>query len=544
METVIPENIKDASNDEITAIEASLVAEFDKHYDAGSTDVALLTEIAEALEVVRVELAERETAQAEAAEKIAELADRVRTVATDDDADATDDTEEVQEFEVEDASEDAPEAEVQETTAETEEVEAQVEERELVTASGADKTATKSPSARAVARRSATPEAPKEQPMVTITAAADVPGFAGGVTLDKIGMAKAMHAKARTLSNGSGMVPVATINVPIEHKLGVDASYNMEVLDKVTDPASLTAAGWCAPSNNLYTLFGVDAGDGLIDLPTVQVTRGGLNVPSFIGLGEASGALWTWTEDSAEEEETKQCLYIPCPDFTDYRLRAEGLCLTHGNLTDRAFPELTARFIALAINAHLHRVSAAIINDITGTAVGVTMNAVASSAAGSILHAIDVQVADYRSQYRMAVGTVLEAVFPLWTKEVVRADLALRTGVSLTNVSDGDIDAHFATRRVRAQFVHDYQPMYSGAEAQAFPTSLDFLIYPAGGYVRGDGGTIDLGVVRDSVLNATNDYTAAWTEQLFLVAQLGPAAREVTVNYGVDGVTGCCPTAS
>ena len=542
METNIPADVKTATKDEIVATEAELVAEFDKNYDSGSTDVALLTEIAEALEIVRNEIAERDAAEAEAAEKIAELADRVRVVASDDDAE-TDDTEEVQEFEVEDTQEVAP-AEKTETIAETAEVEAETEERELVTASGADNKATKSPSARAVARHSAAPEAPKEQPMVTITAAADIPGFSGGSMIDKIDMAKAMHAKARTLSNGSGMVPVASIALPIEHQLGADMSYNMDVLDKVTNPASLTAAGWCAPSNNLYTLFGVDAGDGLIDLPTVQITRGGLNVPSFFGLGEAADALWTWTEDSAESEETKQCLYIPCPEFTDYRLKAEGLCLTHGNLTDRAFPELTARFIALAINAHLHRLSAAIINDITGTATAVTMNAVASSAAGSILHAIDVQVADYRSQYRMGVSAVLEAVFPLWTKEVVRADLAMRTGVSLTNVSDADVDAHFAVRKVRAQFVHDYQPMYSGAEAQAFPTSLDFLLYPAGGYVRGDGGVIDLGVVRDSVLNATNDYTAAWTEQLYLVAQLGPDAREVTVNYGVDGVTGCCPTAS
>jgi hypothetical protein len=104
------------------------------------------------------------------------------------------------------------------------------------------------------------------------------------------------------------------------------------------------------------------------------------------------------------------------------------------------------------------------------------------------------------------------------------------------------VDAHFAARKVRAQFVHDYQPLYSVAPATDWPVTMDFLLYPAGGYVRGDGGTIDLGIVRDSVLNATNDYTAAWTEQLYLVAQLGPAAREVTVDFAVDGTTGCCPS--
>lgn len=539
MKIEMPEDLTQISTEEIAELETALMAEFDEMLDTGSTDVAAMNEIAEAVEAVRAESASRAEAAEQAAIAVAELAERIRPTAQDDpEADDADD--EVNPDEV--ADEISTEIVTETTVTETAEVEAETEERELVTASGADKTSVKQPSARAVARRSVTPEAPKPEPEVVITAAADVPGYSGGASINKLDIAKAMHSKARTLSNGSGYVPVASINLPIEHKAGADMAYNMDVIAKATDISSLTAAGWCAPSQNLYTLFSVDSGDGLIDLPTVQITRGGLNVPGFFDIGDASGALWTWTEDSASEEETKQCLYIPCPEFTDYRLVAEGLCLTNGNLTDRAFPELTTRFVELTVNAHLHRLSAAIINDIAGSATGVTMGAVDSSASGSILHAVDVQVADYRSQYRMAVGSVLEVVFPLWTKELLRADLAMRSASGYSNVSDADIDAHFATRKVRAQFVHDYQPMYSVAPKTAFPTSIDFLIYPAGGYLRGDGGTIDLGVVRDSVLNATNDYTAAWTEQLYLVAQLGPAAREVTVNYSVDGVTGCCPT--
>jgi hypothetical protein len=536
MQTVIPENIAEVSNEDIAKIEAELVAEFDKLMDAGSTDVAAMTEIAEAIEAIRAEQTARVVAEQEAAEAVAALAERVHTaeeVAAESDPEGDDDDDEAEAVVVT--------ADETSTNTEADEAEASAEENELVTAS-ADKTP-KAPSASAVARRSTKPEVAEAQPEVVITAAADIPGFSGGATINTIEMAKAMHAKARTLSNGSGFVPVATVNLPIQHKVGADLAQNLDVIAEATAPEALTAAGWCAPSQNLYTLFGIDAGDGLLDLPTVQVTRGGLNVPNFIGIGDASDALWTWTEDSKEDEETKACLFIPCPDFTDYRLKAEGLCLTNGNLTDRAFPELTSRFIALAINAHLHRLSAAMVNDISTSATGVTMSALASSAAGSILHAIDLQVADYRSQYRMSVNSVLEAVFPLWAKELIRADFALRSGVLLTNVTDAMIDDHFAARKVRAQFVHDYQPLFSVAEAVAFPTTLDFLLYPAGGYIKGDGGTIDLGVVRDSVLNATNDYTAAWTEQLYLVAQVGPKAREVTVNYAVDGVTGCCPVA-
>lgn len=535
MQTALPQDISTATDEELAEIETSLLAEFDKMIDDGSTEVATLTEIAEAVESIRGEIASRAQAAEEAAQAVALLAERIRPAA-EADADPEDDSEAEA-----DGAEDAPEDTI---NPEAEEAPADTEERELVTAS-ADKTTPKAPSARAIARRSPSPEAPKPTPEVVITAAADIPGVAGGASIDKIGLAKAMHSKARTLSNGSGFVPVASIVLPNENKLGADLSYNMDILERVTDPAqSLTAAGWCAPSNNLYTLFGIDDGDGLIDLPTVQITRGGLNVPDFIGITAADEALWNWTEaDQDDAEATKPCLYIPCPSFTDYRLAAEGLCLTNGNLTDRAFPELTARFVALTINAHLHRLSGVITNEIVTSATAVTMDAVASSAAGSILNAIDVQVADYRSQYRMAVGSVLEAVFPLWVKELIRADFAMRVAPGYSNVTDADIDAHFAARKVRAQFIHDYQPMYSAAPKEAFPTSLQFLLYPAGGYVRGDGGTIDLGVVRDSVLNATNDYTAAWTEQMYLVAQLGPNARKVTVNYDVNGVTGCCPVA-
>jgi hypothetical protein len=540
MKTEMPETITEITAEDLATIEAGLVAEFDALLDAGSTDVAEMTKIAESVEAVRAEAQRR----IDAAEQIAALAEKVRPVVVAEIEEAEPATE--AEVDTEAAPvEVAAEIVAEETTTQPDAAEAEeiTEERELVTAS----TNPKALSARAVKAHTPDIDAPAPAgPTVVITAAADVPGFAGGSALDTTALAKAMHAKARTLSNGSGRVPVASIDLGIEHKMTSDLANNIAILEEVTKPSALTASGWCAPSVTLYELFGVDAGDGLIDLPTVQVTRGGLNVPDYLGLGDAEGALWTWTEDSRDEEEEKQCLYIPCPDFTDYRLVAEGLCVTAGNLTDRAFPELTRRLISLAINAHLHRLSAAIINDIANSAVGVTVGAINSTASGSTLNAIDLQVQDYRSQHRMSVNAVLEAVFPLWVKAMIRSDLALRHGAELTNVTDAVVDAHFAARGIRAQFVHDYQPLFGQAARTLWPTTFDFLLFPAGGYVRGDGGTIDLGVVRDSVLNATNDFTAAWTEQLYLVAQVGPDAREVTVGIDVDGCQPIreCATAS
>ena len=543
METVVPADFADTTDEALAELENSLIAEFDALVDEGSTDVERMTEIAEAVERVRTESRTRVETAEKAAEEIAALADLIRPAAAEVEPEEADE-DEAEAIVADETADEAPASE--DITAEADEAEAETEERELVTAS-AEKNTPKAPSARAVSRRTVTPEAPASEPSVIIAAASDVPGFAGGQHIDLTGVAKAMHAKARTLSNGSGEVPVAQFQMqyPKSLQVGTDPSQALAAIEEATSVNVLTASGYCAPSVNLYDLFSVSAADGLLDLPSIQITRGGINVPGYIGINEGNSALWSWDEDDQDDSEaTKPCYDVPCPTFTDYRLKAEGLCVTAGNLTDRAFPELTVKFVREAMTAHLHRMDAAKLTDLSTGMTAVTVAAQDTSAAGSILSAVDMQVIDYRSQFRLGVNAVLEAVFPLWTRELVRSDLAMRSGVALTNVSNADIDAHFATRGVRAQFVHNYLPSYSANARTAWQTQVKFMLYPAGGYLDGNGGTIDLGVVRDSTLNATNDYTAAWMESLYVIVKVGPTGRLVTVNFGVDGVTGCCPTAS
>jgi hypothetical protein len=183
---------------------------------------------------------------------------------------------------------------------------------------------------------------------------------------------------------------------------------------------------------------------------------------------------------------------------------------------------------------------AKVIATITAPA-SVTITTGPSSATSEILSAVDLQLTDYRSQYTMSDQRVLEVVFPDWAKGVIRSDMAMRSGVAEMAVSDAQINQWFAVRNARPQFIKNYQPLYSTTPKTAWPTSIKFLVYPAGGYVKGTGPTINLGVTRDSTLNATNDFTAAWSEQFYTVGQRGPDAREVTVTILVDGVTAVGP---
>ena len=59
----------------------------------------------------------------------------------------------------------------------------------------------------------------------------------------------------------------------------------------------------------------------------------------------------------------------------------------------------------------------------------------------------------------------------------------------------------------------------------------------AGTWVVGRGGSLDLGVHRDSTLNETNDYTALWTEQFLSLMRFGPESRKITVDVRVTGET-------
>lgn len=119
--------------------------------------------------------------------------------------------------------------------------------------------------------------------------------------------------------------------------------------------------------------------------------------------------------------------------------------------------------------------------------------------------------------------------------------MAMRKGVRAENVTDAEITGWLTARSVRPQFTPDWQPLYDTAPATEWPTDVTFAIWFTGSYISLDGGEIDLGVVRDSTLNATNDFTAAWSEQFFQVCRRGPQGREYTVPLQVDGVTACCP---
>jgi hypothetical protein len=309
----------------------------------------------------------------------------------------------------------------------------------------------------------------------------------------------------------------------------------------------VASGGWCAPSETLYDLCELESNDGLLSVPEIGISRGGISWttgPKFSDIYNGTGFCYTEQDDIDGDYDgsgggSKPCYTVTCPPFQEARLGLCGLCISAGLLQSRGYPEVIARTTRGALIAHDHKMSASVINAIVAGSTAVTMTAAQAGATAPLLDAIELQVEHYRYSNRMSRSTSLEAVFPYWVHGVVRADLSRRQGLDLLSVTDAQIDGWFRQRGINPQFVYDWQDI-NGTAATAFkswPTSLKFLLYAAGTWVKGTSDIITVDTLYDSVLLGTNDYTALFTEEGWLVAKLCEDSRVITIDLCPDGAT-------
>jgi hypothetical protein len=412
-----------------------------------------------------------------------------------------------------------------------------------------------------------------------VHAGSDIPKVARGGAVDDLeALAYAVRQRAKTMPVTAteppvgraleyDMVPgavVASIDNEYEHVIDGERTSAREIEElwhTLTDgdqaEALVAGGGWCSPSETRYDFYNISCTDGLLDLPSFGVQRGGIKFPVspsfkdlFTGTFSPTGVPWLWTETDDIATVTgapnKPCVRVPCPTFSEARLECYGLCVTAGNLTNDAYPEATTNFLRYVYQAHERAVNARYVQQVLAlSTAAVSGTGLLSVGAISIdlPAAVEWEAIDYRASYNMCDNAVLEVIFPYWVRAVIRTDICARTGREALDVSNGEIDRLFTARGVRPQFIKDWQ-MRTGSQpgvtggTTRYPAQVSFLLYAAGTFMRGNGLVLDLGVVRDSVLNAENDYTAAWMEECHLIARLGHEARAFTANICAAGRTG------
>lgn len=584
----IPENLTDLSAADLGDLRSKAVDAFQTLYAGGEftdEDLATLGTLTEGIEALSAEISAREQAAAERAAKAAEMAAKVGA-----DKPVAEDEDDTPDEEKTEAEEDIAEAEAEKKAAEVAEKKAKAAAADVEPAAEVDA----EPEAEAVTaaaprgpiklsgiRRHVHTPAPAitEETSVEDTTpkarmtVADVPGFAADSDASFEDLAVALDRRLQGFNSGAYAAAARAGRAMSErHSLAVvrkafderatvgspesaDAAMAFAVNEKNLPGGSLVAAGgWCAPSETVYDLLEDESRDGLISLPEINVTRGGIKFtkgPKFADLYAAPSFNFTEEEakagkyqptsatDPTNKVGAKPVYNVPCTDFEEVRLSAAGIHIQAGLLQQRGYPELVARTIRGALVAHEHKMSERIIASMETQSTAVSMDAGQIGAAAPILTAIELQVEHYRYAQRLSRSTTLEAVFPYWVHGAIRTDLARRQGVDLMDVPDSRIDAWFRSRGVNAQFVYDWQALTGEAGAfKVWPGSLKFLLYSAGTFVKGSQDVITLDTVYDSVLLGQNDYTALFTEEGYLVAKRGHDARVVTVPLNPNGGTG------
>lgn len=335
----------------------------------------------------------------------------------------------------------------------------------------------------------------------------------------------------------------------------------------IDEGVSLTAAaGWCAPSENDYDLCRQwAAGVGILDLPTVTVTRGGLNYtdePDFptiyanaVAAGGGSNFL---TEAQVIADTPKTCSEIPCPTFENRRLDVQALCIRVSFLQAAGYPEVVNAWQDGLLAANEQEMNRIIIADILARAGAATVAAAVDpdgtdSFTSALLSGVELAAEDIRYRFMMPWNATVEIALPHWILPQIRADLSRRNGVNLLAVSDSEIASLFSVRGVRVQFVRGWQdglvtggaldPTFPGGDAAtpfltALPSTVSFLAWPAGSIAVARQDVVTLTNVYDAASLATNEFTSLFAEEGYAPVYPCPGQRLYTITGCIAGPTG------
>jgi len=538
------DNLSELSDEQVTELQQAIVSEFEKveSQDISPETVDAMSSLADMLDTVRGDIQRRELQAEELASRASEAAMRVKgegegdvapgegtdvvpteevvptdepvapvekkvspEYSTEDAASTT--TEETLEFSteatpdvVEPSTEGGEEVAPEETpTIETPTVE-EVPQEEQVPVTAAAEEGFQAPADRQPVIQV------KEPAQVAITAGADIPGYtAGSAIADMTEVAQAMEKRLhalRRVNGGDGeqhIVASFSTSYPEDRVLTTDPESNRSKIDAVVGQQALTASGGhAAPFEVKYDIFGLGS---TTDRPVRDL------LPKF---------------------------------------QADRLQLQFGNLMTRAYPELISRHNELALVQHAREAELVLLDKISSASKAVNAHAATTEAANLIGVARDflIQVRKaavaYRSRHRLNPETRLKAIIPAWIYDAMAADLALSMpGDGTLGVGANEIKGYLAGSNVDLVASLDLNSF--GAQPGAstklleFPDQFVWYLFAEGTFLFLDGGTLDLGIIRDSSLVNTNDYKM-FIETFEGVAFVGVESLKITTSISVNGV--------
>jgi hypothetical protein len=316
----------------------------------------------------------------------------------------------------------------------------------------------------------------------------------------------------------------ASYDFPSERKLeaGPDGYDVNSRRIRAVSPVALTASGEnCAPFPPRYELDGVETPERPVRgaNPSFQAARGGIQVGITPKMGDYANAVGVVTdaENSAGgTSAVKGCMRIECPEFSPTSVDSIYQCIEADNLAARSYPELMARIADLVMAEQARLADSKLLSAIKAGSTNVTYGAITPGGGWyQFIGAVEAAASGIRSRNRMPAGSSLQALFPAWLIDFLLTDFGRAVEIDGRPSTRAGVEAAIAALGISATYYLDGPSTGTGQifGAQSpgplldFPADAQAAIYPPNSWLNLDAGELQLGVVRDSSLNSTNDFT-------------------------------------
>lgn len=315
---------------------------------------------------------------------------------------------------------------------------------------------------------------------------------------------------------------------------------------------SLQASGGaCAPPTPIYTLPDWETTERPVRdvLPAFNADRGGVSVPAVHTIGDITTAI-----DVIEESEdalggtfsTKSSQAIDCVDWTDTFVGSISHIRTVGNLNARTWPEGVAKENSLTMAALARTADGRLLDKIDALSRHTTGAAVYGFAS-TLVYRLQQARVGIISRLRLPANTRFNVLLPFYAAEMFSLDVLNNSEEGRFDLPQDAIGALLSRYGFNVTW-HLDEGIAGGATGEVFETqgtgalvdwpgtTIIARLFPAGMFIRVDGGSLELGVVRDSTLNETNDYSL-FGEIWENVARIGPAeaAQRIAITACPDG---------
>lgn len=401
----------------------------------------------------------------------------------------------------------------------------------------------------------------------TTTVAAGVPGFSPGQQLTEDQFVKAFAAVARSKGNGSANIAHVEFAYPPERTLGDDTAANQARIAAATDEQAIVAAGGlCLPPEVRYDInvLGVTDRPVRAALNTFRTERGILQYRApFDALAMTSGlGIWTQTDDQAivvpppdpDTNTYKSCYVVSCPGVLEASIYSTYMCLEFPNMTARFDTEWVRATTQAAQIAWSRYTENNLLSRLFSASKILKGVGPAVSAVADMLVTYDRVIAYYRNRHRLNSRVTLRTIMPQWVINLLQSDLARRFTMAspgeLFGIAQAELERWFATRGVNVTWHLDglagatvstvvvdqqfYDDTTAGQVVPQYPDNVDSLLFVEGDWLLLDGGTLDLGLVRDSELNKRNRYQT-FIETFEGVAFTGKESLRIVMPLRPDG---------